>query len=92
MGILNQVGMQVNPFGAFPDAQFQICSSSDPDPYFSPDARFNASTLATPLQYYKVFPPQRIMQLRVLNTSPGAIDVYGLIMGYFRPLSSLSVG
>ena len=92
-GILTHVGCMVAPNGAFQDVKWQLCSSGDADPYFMPEANvFAASTLATPLVFYKVFPSGRNIEIKAQNNSIGAIDVSAVLVGYFRPLTSISVG
>jgi hypothetical protein len=92
MGVVTDIGLQVNPAGGYPDVTWQVASSGDPDPYFAPNGVFAASTLSTPFKYSKVFPSQRTMQLRALNSSAGPLEVSGLMMGFFRPTQGLSVG
>lgn len=93
MGILTHVGVMVSPNEAFSDIQWQLCSSGDADPYFAPSGFFfQASTLATPLQFYKVYPSQRIIEIKAKNTSVGPLNVSAVLVGFFRPLTSISVG
>jgi len=92
MGVLTAVGWQVSPNAAYPDVQWQLCSSGDPDPFFVPSSSFLSATLSTPMAFGKVFPQQRFIQLKVQNSSVGAIEVAGLLVGFFRPMTAISVG
>lgn len=90
-GILTKIGLAADPTGGFADLQWQICNSDEADPYFVPSGYFSASTLSTPLDFFKVFPPQRNIELRARNGSAvGPVVAQAVLLGFFRPLKHTS--